>query len=418
MRLFGDLFVSEILKKPVLDLKGEDLGRIKDVAVVKWEPFPKVDGLVLQRRGRSFKLPWSQVSIFNKKVIAAKLSENDLLPYASSEEDLLAVRDLFDKQIVDANGAKVVRVNDIKLEDYMGNAILVAVDVGTRGILRRLGIEKGGEGLLRLFKTELRQNLISWQYIQPLHDKLSHIALTVPRQLLAELHPADLAELITHISHDEGAAFINSLDVGMAADTIIELEPGTQTAIMEDMDPERASDIIEEMPPDDATDIVSRLSAEKAKVILEGMHREEAEDIHELLSHEHNTAGGLMTNEFIAYPSAMTSTEVIERFRHDAREMGRIYYVFVVDDERLVGALSLRQLLLAPPEETLFATMETNLKTVHPEDNKQEVAETMFKYNLVAVPVIDEEGQMLGLVTIDDVGDMLLGSRSRRRRRG
>ncbi|MDA8168283.1 MAG: CBS domain-containing protein [Nitrospiraceae bacterium] len=415
MPFFGELFASEIIKKPVLDPKGEELGRIKDIELIKGELLPKVNALVLQKGKAFFKLPWHLISIFNKKVIAAGAGAEGLEPYSMDEEDLLVVRDILDKQIVDANGVKVVRANDIKLEGYKDDAIVVAVDVGMRGLMRRLGFERRGEDILRLFGSQLSYNLISWNYIQPLQPKLTTLALTVPRQMLSELHPADIAELLSQVSHDEGAAFIESLDVETAADTIIELEPVAQTAIIKDMDAEKASDIIEEMPPDVAADVLGRLSAGEAKAILERMDKEEAEDIQELLSHETDTAGGLMTNEFIAYPPGLTVADVTERFRKDALEMEAVYYIYAVEGEELVGVISLRDLMLAKPDMLLSSLMETNLKTVAPDDDEMKVAEVISKYNLVAIPVVDEHGNMLGVVTIDDIVDRLLPRRRRRK---
>ena len=199
-----------------------------------------------------------------------------------------------------ANGAKVVRVNDIKLEGYESEAVLIAVDVGVRGILRRLGIERKGDDFLTLFKTRLPYNLIGWNYIQPLQPKLTAISLTVPRQMLSELHPADIADIISQVSHHDGAAFLKNLDVDVAAETLSELSPETQVEMLRDMDSEKASDIIEMMPPDDAADVLGDLPAEKAKEILDHIEKEDADDIQELLGHEEDTAGGLMTNEFIA----------------------------------------------------------------------------------------------------------------------
>ena len=335
------------------------------------------------------------------------------------DDDLLALRDILDKQIVDANGAKVVRVNDIKLEGYEYNAVLVAVDVGVRGILRRLGIERGGDDFLRLFRTRLPYNLISWNYIQPLQPKLSTIALTVPRQMMSELHPADLAELLSQVSHDEGAQFIENLDLETAADTISELEPDAQAALLRDMDAEKAADIVEEMPPDVAADVLSILPAEKAKEILEHIEQEEAEDIQELLSHEADTAGGLMTNEFIAYPVKMTVREVISRFRDDAPEIEAVYYIYLLDEEgKLCGVVSLRELLLAGPDERLSDKMVRKLKSTGPEADAMQVAAVISKYNLVALPVVDDGGFLLGIVTIDDVVDRVLPPRARRKRRG
>ncbi len=415
MPLFGEIFASEVLKKPVLDPKGEELGRIRDIKIIKGEPLPKVDALILQKGKGLLKLPWLQIDIFNKKVIAAKVFADALDSYTMGPEDLLVSRDILDKQIVDANGVKVVRVNDIKLEGYKDDVLISAVDVGLRGILRRLGFERGGEDLLKFLGAELPRNIISWNYLQPLDERLSEIALTVPRQMLSELHPADIAELINQVSPDEGASFIDSLDVETAAETIIELEPDTQTAIIKDMDREKASDIIEEMPPDVAADVLGRLSAEEAKAILEKMGREEAEDIQELLAHEKDTAGGMMTTDFISYPPGMKVGEVLEKFRQDAAEMESVYYIYALEGEELVGTLTLRELLLAEQDVPLSSIMETKLKTVPPDEDDMRVAEVMSKYNLVAVPVVDTEGVMHGVVTIDDIVSRILPRKRRRR---
>jgi magnesium transporter len=418
MPFFGELFVSEILKKPVLDPKGEDLGRVRDIVVVKGEPFPKVSTLIIEKKKRLFNIAWGDLNIFNKRIISAKIYAENLQPHEFSETDLLIVRDIFDKQIVDANGAKVVRVNDVKLEGFNSEAILTAVDVGMRGIMRRLGVERGGEDMMRLFKQRLPFNLISWNYIQPLEPKLTKISLTVPRQMVSELHPADIADIISQISHKEGATLFKGLDVETAAEALSELEPDVQAALITGMDTDKAADIIEEMPPDEAADVLSDLPVDKAKEILEQIEQEEAEDIQELLSHEEDTAGGLMTNEFIAYPPETTVKEALDRFRKDAEEVETVYYIYVTDkDEKLLGSVSLRELLLAGLDLKLSDIMETKLKTVTPETDEVEVGETVSKYNLVALPVVDSEGSLLGLVTVDDILDRLIPPEAKRRRR-
>ncbi len=418
MPLFGELFVSEILGKPVFGPRGEELGKIKDISIVKGEPLPKVDFLIIEKRGKAYALPWASLNIFSKRIIASTLARDELSEYGFDEEHLLAARDILDKQIVDANGVKVVRANDIKLEGYDSDAIIVAVDVGVRGILRRLGFERRGDFVLRLLRVQLPYNLISWNYIQPLQPKLSTIALTVPGQMVSELHPADLADLISQVSHDEGAQFIQNLDVETAADAISELETDTQTAMLTGMSADRAADIIEEMPPDSAADVISALPAEKAQEILKQVEKEEADDIQELLSHEADTAGGLMTNEYIAYTMDLTVGEAIERFREDAPEIEAVYYIYVVDsEERLIGVLSLKELLLSELDTRISDIMETKLKTIGPEEDEMKVAAAISKYNLVALPVVDSEGYMLGIVTVDDVMDIILPPQAKRKRR-
>jgi CBS domain-containing protein len=418
MPFFGELFVSDILKKPVLDPKGEELGKVRDIVMIKGEPFPKVSALIVERKKRLFNLPWNNLNIFNKRIISAQIYTDLLQHYDYSETDLLIVRDIFDKQIVDANGVKVVRVNDVKLEGFDSAAILVAVDVGMRGIMRRLGVERGGEDMMRLFRRHLPYNLISWNYIQPLEPKLTKISLTVPRQMVSELHPADIADIISQVSHKEGASFFQGLDVETAAEALSELQPDVQAAIITGMDTDSAADIIEEMPPDEAADVLSDLPVDKAKEILEHIEKDEAEDIQELLSHEEDTAGGLMTNQFIAYRPDILVKDAIEKFRKDAEEVETVYYLYVTDaDEKIMGVISLRDLLLASLDAKLSDIMKTKLKIVSPDTDEIEVAEIVSKYNLVAIPVVDSEGYMLGIVTIDDVVDRILPPEAKRKRR-
>ncbi|MBA4349168.1 MAG: magnesium transporter MgtE [Thermodesulfovibrio sp.] len=418
MPLYGELFVSEIIKRPLFDPKGEIVGRVKDIIIVKGDPLPKVSALVVQMKSQLFLVKWGDINIFNKRIISTFLYSDALTLCEINEDELLAVRDILDKQIVDINGAKVVRVNDIKLDGYNGEAVLIAVDVGMRGILRRLRIEHGSEEFLKIFQTKLPYNLISWNYLQPLRPQLNAITLTVPRQMVSELHPADIAEIISQVSRDEGAHLFKDLDLETAAGALSELEPDKQAEIINAIDTEKAADIIEEMPPDEAADVLSDLPTEKAKEILEHIEKEEAEDIQELLSHEEDTAGGLMTNVFIAYPADITVKEAFERFRKDAEEIETVYYIYITDaQEKLVGVASLRDLLLAEPSAKLSEVIETKLKTVAPDTDEMDVAEIISKYNLLALPVVDNEGTLLGVVTIDDIMDVILPPAAKRQRR-
>ncbi|HSW62973.1 MAG TPA: CBS domain-containing protein [Dissulfurispiraceae bacterium] len=418
MPLFGELFLSEVLKKPVFDPKGEIVGRVHDALVVKGDPLPKIAAVILHQRKQLLILRWEQINLFSKRVISTYLNEGELPSYELQETDLLASRDILDKQIVDVNGVKIVRANDIKLEGYEGEAVLIAVDVGMRGILRRLGIERGSESLLKTFNSDIPYNLIAWTYMQPLSPQLNAIALTVSRQMVSDLHPADLAEIISQVPQKEGAALFENLDIETAADALSELEPDKQAEMIKSIEPEKAADIIEEMNPDDAADVLSDLPTEVAKEILEHIEKEDAEDIQELLHHEEDTAGGLMNNLFIAYPPNITAREALERFRKDAEEVEPVYYVFVVDQlEKLVGVLSLREMILADPDKLLADIMQTKLRTVTPETDEMVVAELISKYDLVAVPVVDSDGVCAGVITVDDIIDVIMPREGKRKRR-
>jgi CBS domain-containing protein len=418
MPLFGELFISELLKKSVLDPKGDDLGGVKDFVVVKGDPLPRVSAIILEKKKDFYFLGWNNISIFNKRIISANVYALQLKQYEFLEDDLLIVRDILDKQIVDANGAKVVRVNDVRLEGINSHASLTAVDVGMRGILRRLGIERRGESLYNIFGKTISHNLIPWNYIQPLEPRLSTISLTVPRQMLSALHPADIADIISKISHEEGAALMEGLDPNVAAEALHEIEPETKKAIIQSFDKEFASDVVERMPPDEAADLLGDLPDEKAKELLESIEKDEAQDIQELLGHEEDSAGGLMTNEFIAYTPQLSVKDAIEKFKVNAPGVETVYYIYITDEnERLIGVISLKDMLLASPDVPLSEIMEIKLKTVTPDTDQEEVAEIISKYNLLAIPVVDDKGVLLGIVTIDDIIDIFLPPLSKKKRR-
>jgi CBS domain-containing protein/sporulation protein YlmC with PRC-barrel domain len=418
MPLFGHIFLSELLKRPVFDPKGEVAGRVTDAIVVKGDPLPKIAGVVVTRDRTAYHLPWHDVAIFNRRILSVQCDANALERY-ERDEDLLAVRHILDKQIVDANGVKVVRVNDIRLEGHDGDVVLSAVDVGVRGLLRRLGIERRSEVLFTFLKIPLPWNLIAWNYIQPLTPKLKTISLTVPQQMVAALHPADLAELINQVSREEGATLFTDLDVKTAADALSELEPQRQVELITGLDAEKAADILEEMPPDEASDVLADLPTEKAREILERVEEDEAKEIQELLAYDEDTAGGLMTTALIAYTPETSVREAIERFRTDAGAVESVYHVYVVEAaDRLVGTISLRALLLAGPSATLASIADLKPRTVPPETDRRAIAALMAKYDLIALPVVDGKGHLLGVVTIDDIISQLSPARGRRKRKG
>jgi len=414
----GEIFVSEVYKKPVLDQTGEEIGKLKDIVVGMGEPFPAITALVVAAGKDTFLLPWDIVNLFNRRVISANVRVDGIKPATVSLTDILIYRDLLDKQIVDINGAKLVRVNDLELGDVKGKLCLVAADIGLRGLLRRLGLEKRGEKVFSLFKYKLQQKLISWGYVQTVEPKLTRLTLTVSRQKVASLHPADLAEIISEVSQKERTAIFVSLDVDTAAEALHELEPSVQADIIDDMSKERASDILERMPPDEAADVLGDLPEAKAQELINLMEKEEAEDVQELLEHEEDTAGGLMTTEYLSFPPDMTVDEAIREMRLEAPNVETIYYLYIVDkEEHLIGVLSLKNLILAVPQTLLSDIMKTPPKTIPLGAEEKDVAEFVSKYNLLAAPVVDENMVMRGIVTVDDVVDFLLPPASRKKRR-
>ncbi|MBI5696834.1 MAG: magnesium transporter, partial [Nitrospirae bacterium] len=332
---------------------------------------------------------------------------------------MLACKNLLDRQIVDINGAKVVRVNDLKMGEVKGNLCLIAADVGVSGLFRRLGIKKRWDKLARVLGFKQTTTLISWNFLQPLEPKLSKLTLTVTRKNIDDLHPSDIAQILSDVSQKERSALMDTLDVETMAETMHELEPSVQADIIARMDTEHAADILEEMPPDEAADIIGDLSAERAKEILEKMEADEAGDVQELLEHEEDTAGGMMTTEYISFTPEMTVEEALAEYRLAAPDVETVsaYTMYVLDtDERLLGEVHLKDLVLALPKKRLVEIMDKEFKYATAGEDEREVAEIISKYNLLALPVLSEDDRILGIVTVDDVVDLILPPQSRRRK--
>lgn len=414
----GEIFVSEIINKPVLDQKGEEIGRLKDIVISPGEPFPAVSALFVVDGKTTYIIPWDIVNLFNRRVISINVISSQLAPASLVLNDILIGRDMLDKQIVDINGAKLVRVNDLELGDVFGKLCLVAADIGLRGILRRLGFEARGEKLLSLFRYTLQHKLIGWNYLQTVQPRLSKLTLTISGSKAAKLHPADLAEIISEVSQKERTAIFGSLDAETAAEALHELEPHVQADILDNMTNEQASDILEQMPPDEAADVLGELSEARAQELILLMDKEEAEDVQELLEHEEDTAGGIMTTEYLAFTQDLTVEDAIKELRLAAPDVETIYYLYIVDEEeRPVGVLSFKNLILARPNAIIKDIMNTPVMTIPLDADQDTVAEFISKYNLLAAPVVDENNVLKGIVTVDDVVDFLLPPASRKKRR-
>ncbi|MEW6719897.1 MAG: PRC-barrel domain-containing protein, partial [Thermodesulfobacteriota bacterium] len=269
MALIGEVFVADILGKTVLDPRGEEIGKVRDIAVEAGLRFPKAVGLSLEKKKAKCYLPWEDLAIFNRRIISSRKTEAELPENGGEKDHLFIVRDILDKQIVDINGAKVVRVNDVKLTEEGGAAYVTDVDVGMRGILRRLGIERRGDAFFETIRHPLRHQLISWQFLQPLEPKLDRLALSVSREAVSDLHPADIAQIMSDLPPEERQEFFEKLDTETAAEALHELEPEIQADLITEMDKEQAADIIEQMPPDEAADVIADLPSEKAQELLQ-----------------------------------------------------------------------------------------------------------------------------------------------------
>lgn len=407
------LFLTEILGAVVIDVRQRSVGRVRDVTVRVEEPYPVVTGLITSRR-RPLVIPWTDVRTFAgaTREVALRRTREELERQPVDNHDVWLARDVLDKQIVDTDGRRVVRVNDLQLSDFGGQLLLVGADIGLRGILRRLGIEGPVKAAAHLIRRELPMALVSWDVVGPLGTERSTngdaLRLRIPAGRLAKLHPADIADIVEDLGAQDRRAVFESLTEEVAADTLEEMELDDQVSVIEHMETARASEILEEMPPDEVADILAELPTERTREILGCMNDEATEHVEELLRYREDTAGGLMTTEVVTVTESMTVDGCVETLRRHESD-SQSYYLFVVDeDQHLRGVVSFRDLLVAPGATEVGAIMVRDVVTVGVEDGVQEVAAVLAKYNLLAVPVVDDAYRLQGMVTVDDALDAVL----------
>ncbi len=406
------LYLSQMLGKPVVDAAGDEIGTINDIAIATGEVFPRVTSLAFKGPDKTpFMLSWRKyVDHIDGDRITLNVAAKDIRFSYLQPDEVLLHRDLLNKQIVDTQGMKVVRVNDLKLSESRNQLRLLGAEVGARGILRGISpaLERAVAGAAKLVGTELPENLIAWNYMDLLDRDLSQVKLSVTHKRLHELHPADVADVLEQLSPSQRAAVFAHLDNESAAETISELEDELQADVIDDLSERRASDLLAEMDPDDAADIIADLPYDKAEALLRLMGVKESGAIRSLLGYKEKTAGGIMTPEVTTVTEDMTVQQVIDQLRSESAEHETIYYVYVVEgDSHLAGVISLRDLLLASPSTTVAEIAKRDLFVAHVDDDQEDVAEQMSKYDLLALPVTDENGKLMGIVTVDDALDVL-----------
>jgi len=369
--------------------------------------FPTVKGLVAKpgRGGERIYIPWRDIAEF-------KTDRVELLrPPAgaeSDEGDVFLYRDLLDKQIVDMNGYRIVRVSDIRIARSGGEMRVIGADVGVMAILRRLGLQSLVERLRSERSGLLRDRIVPWNLVSPIGPMPYDVRLRVPYREFLQIHPSDLADIIEQLPEDQRAKILALIEDPKAAEVLSQILPGIRSEVAGSLEDERLSDLLEIMPPDEAADILGSLPREKAQFLLTLMGIEEAGVVSELLGYEPSTAGGRMTTEFIAVPDYITASETIERLRKEAPDAETIYYIYVVDREsHLSGVLSLRDLLRARADVRTGSLMMRDVITSDVDDDQETVAEKLMRYNLLAVPVVDEDHVLKGIVTVDDAIDVI-----------
>ena len=418
MAFITDVYLSEILNKDVIDQFGKRLGSLWDLLIVPGPKYPRVIKVILNNKRKKTEIPVENLQLFNSFVITVNLPKSTLSDYAYAEGDILIKKHILDKQILDVNGAKIVRVNDLKLGEVDGSICLIGIDVGLNGILRRVDGGHTIQKTLSILKKPIKEHIIDWSFLQTIDAHLRNLTLNVARRQLSELHPSDLAEILTEIDPEESTLLLSSVDEELAGEALHEVSTEVREKILKEMDNEMISDILEEMPPDEAADILGEMPEEKSQELLSLMEHEDATEVKDLLSYEEDTAGGLMTSEFLDMPPDMTIEETLSSIRLLVPDVEFIYYIYVVDkEEHLLGVLTLKKLLTTPLDVKLGDVMVQNVKHVYLDTERKEIAEIISKYDFVAIPVLDQEKRIKGIITVDDVIDLLVPNPTRRKKR-
>jgi magnesium transporter len=406
------LSLSDLIGAPVTDSTGSVAGKVHEVALAPQENASQVTSFVIKTRSGNRLLPIKAITTINHGLRVATPAA-DWSPYAGGEGLLLLERDLLDQQIIDVHGRKVVRVNDIDIHEESGNGHLIlkigAVDVGARGAIRRLLKGVVPAAMLQALLEKIPPRMIPWEFVDLIEtDPARRVKLKISLDRLAKLHPADIADIVEDLAPAEREAVFETLNDEVAAETLEEIDPKLQVSILSSLDSDRAADIVEEMDPDAAADLLGDMHPDDSQEILTEMEPAERAEVAELMNFEEDTAAGRMTTDYMALRPNAKVEDAIEMLRNFEGGLESISTIYIVGEkDKLLGAVPLAKIVLAPPGTLLMLLSTGHMTTVHPGAGEKEVAELFDKYNLLTLPVIDDEGVLTGVITADDVINML-----------
>lgn len=405
MKKLTSFFLSSILYKKVYDEYGDSLGKLWDIYVTTEDGYPRVIGYQIKKDGEMFNYEFRSMDFFedNSKIVIKARDAKEIIPRSFS---YLLSKHLLDKQIVDVNGKKVVRVNDLRMGEMAGELRVIAVNTGMLSLGRRMGMEKVVRGFFSLMHKEVSDTLVMWDNVESLEMVNNNLMISVPYQKLSKLHPADLADILEEMDKDSRAKVFESLDENLAADTLEEIEPEIQKDLLESISESKAAEVFDSMPNDEIADILDEVDEETAEKILASMESEDAEEVRELMEYEEETVGSIMNKDFIAFNVNISAEETIELLREIKPEDEVAHYIFIIDEEeKLQGVISLRDLIIASPQSKLKDIMDVNVIKIKDNESIDEAIELAFKYDLISLPVVDEEDKLCGTVILSDIID-------------
>ncbi len=415
MKKLTNFFLSSFLYKKVFDEYDDSLGKLWDIYVTTEDGYPKAIGYKIKKNGEMFNYEFRSIEFCegDKGYFIKVRDAKEIIPRSFS---YLLSKHLLDKQIVDINGKKVVRVNDLRMGEIAGDLRVLAVDTGVLALGRRTGVEGLIKGFYRLMNKEINDSLIMWESVESLEMVNDNLKLSIPYQKLSTLHPADLADILEAMDEDYRNKVFESLDENLAADTLEEIEPEIQRDLIESISETKAAEVLESMPNDEIADILDEVDEETAEKLLMNMEKEDAEEVRVLMKYEDETAGSIMNKDFIAFNININTQETIELLRELKPDDEVAYYIYIVDEEdKLQGVVSLRDLVISSPDSKLRDIMDKKVIKIKDDESMDEVIEAAVKYNLLSLPVVDEEEKLCGIVIMSDIIDEVFLPSWRRR---
>jgi magnesium transporter len=418
-------YLSGIIGKVAFGADGDDIGIIKDLmisAVPTGQNDPNqqlVTGVRLKIGKETRFYSFSSFRVVKaREALSVSCSELKELGSEEVENGLLLGENILDKQIVDLNGRKLVRVNDVRLATLPAGTFAIAVDIGIDGLLRRVGISMPIKRILSLFKINIPTKYILWDDVQAIDFSNLNIKLSKSYAKLHTLHPSDLADIIEDLGKKSSTSLFSSLDEEKAADVLEELETHAQIHIVESLPLNKMADVLEKMPADEVADILDELEDDKAELLLKEMEAESSQEVRELLEYDDDLVGSLMTTDYLSFTGKKTVEEVLNELRLKKPESAELYTLFVTEpNDKLIGTFNLRDLVVADPKLRVEEIMKSDPVSLFDNQKTTAIAEIVSKYNLLAVPVIDQEELLQGMVVVDDVVEDLISERRTRKRR-
>lgn len=407
MKKVNSFFLSQILHNNVYDEYG-DIGKLYDIYVTNEEFYPKAIGYIIKKSGEYFNYEFRNIDIYqneeNGKLKVSVKGVKDIIPRKFS---YLLSKNLLDKQIVDINGKKLVKVNDLRMAELSGELKVVAVDTSRLAFARRYKMEGIYNFLCSVLNKKSEESLIIWDNVESI-DLGEDLKLSVSYKKLSKLHPADIADILEDMDSEYRHKVFESLEENLAADTLEEIEPEYQADILESLSISKTAEVLENMPNDEIADLLDEVDEKTKEKILINLEKEDADEVEALLKYKDEEAGSLMNKDYISFDINITCEETIELLRQLKPEDEVAYYIYITDDEKLKGVVSLKDIILADKEKFLKDIMITNVIKVRDDDSVEKAVDLAIKYNLLSLPLVDKEDRLTGIIVLSDIIDEVL----------